>query len=61
IQSGETLYRLSRMYGITTQELCDANPGLSTSNFRVGETIRIPKVAENADINKPSKKEEETA
>ncbi len=61
IQSGETLYRLSRMYGITTQELCDANPGLSTSNFRVGETIRIPRVAENADINKPSKKEEETA
>ena len=61
IQSGETLYRLSRMYGITTQELCDANPGLSTSNFRVGETIHIPRVAENADINKPSKKEEETA
>lgn len=61
IQSGETLYRLSRLYGITTQEICDANPGLSTSNFRVGETIRIPKVAENADINKTLKKEENTA
>ena len=42
IQSGETLYRLSKLYGITTQEICDANPGLSPSNFRVGETIRIP-------------------
>lgn len=45
IQSGETLYRLSKIYGITTQEICDANPGLSTANFRVGETIRIPKTA----------------
>lgn len=50
IQSGETLYRLSKLYGITTQEICDANPGLSTSNFRVGETIRIPRVAKNAEI-----------
>ena len=47
IQSGETLYRLSKLYGITTQEICDVNPGLSTSNFRVGETIRIPKKIEN--------------
>lgn len=50
IQSGETLYRLSKLYGITTQEICDANPGLSTSNFRVGETIRIPRIAENAEV-----------
>ena len=42
IQSGETLYRLSRIYEVTTQEICDANPGLSTSNFRVGEVVIIP-------------------
>lgn len=46
IQSGETLYRLGKIYGIDPQEICDANPGLSTSNFRVGETIRIPQVAQ---------------
>ena len=51
IQSGETLYRLSKLYGITTQEICDANPGLSTSNFRVGETIRIPNVAKIPENN----------
>ena len=51
IQSGETLYRLSKMYGITTQEICDANPGLSTSNFRVGETICIPNVAKIPENN----------
>ena len=42
IQSGETLYRLSKMYNVTTEELCAANPGLSISNFRTGEVIVIP-------------------
>lgn len=60
IQSGETLYRLSKLYGVTTQEICDANPGLSTSNFRVGETIRIPQVAKIGDLNTlPTEKEED--
>ena len=59
IQSGETLYRLSKLYGITTQEICDANPGLSTSNFRVGETICIPKVVENTAPVTPATQVEE--
>ena len=42
IQQGETLYRLSKMYDVTTEELCAANPGLSINNFRTGETIVIP-------------------
>ena len=42
IKSGETLYRLSKMYNITTDELCAANPGLSINNFRAGEVIVIP-------------------
>ena len=42
IQQGETLYRLSKMYNVTTDELCAANPGLSINNFRTGETIIIP-------------------
>lgn len=58
IQSGETLYRLGKLYGIAPQEICDANPGLSTSNFRVGETIRIPRIAENAEILANKEKEE---
>ena len=58
IQSGETLYRLGKLYGIAPQEICDANPGLSTSNFRVGETIRIPRIAENAEILANVEKEE---
>ena len=58
IQSGETLYRLSKLYGITTQEICDANPGLSTSNFRVGETICIPRTAVIKEVEKPVIEEE---
>ena len=42
IQQGETLYRLSKMYDVTTDELCAANPGLSINNFRTGEVIVIP-------------------
>lgn len=48
IQNGETLYRLSKIYGITAQEICDANPGLSTSSFRVGEVVIIPKQGNKA-------------
>ncbi|MBR5456099.1 MAG: LysM peptidoglycan-binding domain-containing protein [Bacteroidaceae bacterium] len=46
IKSGETLYRLGKMYGITTQAICDANPGLSIENFKAGEVILIPQSAD---------------
>lgn len=42
IQSGETLYRLSVKYNVTTQAICKANPGLSSENFRSGQVIAIP-------------------
>ena len=54
IQSGETLYRLSKMYNVTTEELCAANPGLSISNFRAGEIIIIP--TKESDSNNNAKK-----
>ena len=42
IQSGETLYQLTVKYGVTAQAICNANPGLSASNFRAGQVIAIP-------------------
>ena len=42
IQAGETLYRLSLKYNVTTQAICNANPGLSAGNFRSGHVIVIP-------------------
>lgn len=53
IQAGETLYRLSVKYNITTQAICEANPGLSSENFRSGQVIIIP-------IQSASKTEKET-
>ncbi len=45
IHAGETLYSITKQYGITAQSLCDANPGLSANNFRAGEVIVIPESA----------------
>ena len=42
IQQGETLYQLTVKYGVTAQAICNANPGLSASNFRAGQVIAIP-------------------
>ena len=42
IKSGETLYRITQIYGVSADEICDANPGLGVDNFRAGETILIP-------------------
>ena len=53
IKSGETLYRLGKMYNITPQAICDANPGLSIDNFRAGEVILIP---QNTGNGKPATK-----
>lgn len=42
IAAGETLYGLTRKYHTTAKAICDANPGLSAENFRIGQVIRIP-------------------
>ncbi|MBQ8225292.1 MAG: LysM peptidoglycan-binding domain-containing protein [Bacteroides sp.] len=42
IKAGETLYRLTTIYNVSAQDICNANPGLSASNFRIGQVIRIP-------------------
>ena len=42
IKTGETLYRLTVIYGLSARELCNANPGLSAENFKVGQVVTIP-------------------
>ena len=49
IAQGETLYRLTVKYGVSAKAICDANPGLSAENFRIGQVIRIPSASE-ADV-----------
>ncbi len=59
IQSGETLYRLSQKYGITPQEICAANPGLSINNFRTGEVILIPRTQPTQQATTPAQPQKE--
>lgn len=47
IGTGETLYRLTLKYNVSAKTICDANPGLSAENFRIGQVIRIPSQTEN--------------
>lgn len=61
IQSGETLYRLSVKYNVTTQAICDANPGLGTENFRAGQVIAIPAQSASAPAEVVQTESEETA
>mgnify|MGYP000760210258 FL=1 len=42
IQPGETLYQLTVKYKVSAKDICAANPGLSASNFRIGQVIVIP-------------------
>ena len=46
IETGETLYRLTVKYNVSAKAICDANPGLSAENFRIGQVIRIPSTTE---------------
>lgn len=42
VQKGETLYRLSVENRVSVKDICDANPGLSAENFKIGQVIVIP-------------------
>lgn len=61
IQPGETLYKLTQLYGVSAQAICDSNPGLSASNFKAGQVIAIPQQSTPQSTEKISTKQEETA
>ncbi len=39
---GDSLFSLAQRFGVTTQSILDANPGISADNLRVGQQICIP-------------------
>lgn len=43
IQPQETLYSVSRRYGLSEEALLKANPGISSANFPAGHRLRIPR------------------
>ena len=38
----ETIYSISKKYGISMETLCEVNPELKTSNLRIGAKLKIP-------------------
>ena len=42
VANGETLYRISKNYGITAEQILQLNPGLTADNLKAGSVIRIP-------------------
>ena len=47
IKAGETLYQLTLKYQISAKAICNANPGLSAENFRIGQIVAIPPRSKN--------------
>ncbi len=41
IKPGDTLYSLAKRYNVGVADILKANPGVSETNFKAGETIRI--------------------
>lgn len=42
VKSGETLYGISRKYGLTVEALRSANPGINPEELLVGHVLKIP-------------------
>lgn len=42
IQPGDTLYKISQMYGVSVQDIIDANPNINPYNLYVGQIIQVP-------------------
>ena len=58
VQKGETLYSISRKYGISVGELCSANNISTSSVIKTGQTLKIP--TKNSSSTKNSEKIEKT-
>ncbi len=50
VQKGEGLYRISKNFGVSQEDIIKANPALETEGLKLGQTIRIP-VVKKADTS----------
>jgi lipoprotein NlpD len=45
IEPGDTLYKLSKDYGVSVQEIQQQNPGIDPYNLEIGQRVKIPRFA----------------
>ncbi len=50
VRSGETIYHIARIYGVSTRRLMEANGITDAYNLRVGQTLRIPLTHQPAEL-----------
>ncbi len=43
----QTLYGISKLYGVSMETICDMNPELKTGNLKIGAKLKIPNVQYN--------------
>lgn len=43
VEPGDTLYELSKDYGVSVQEIEQANPGIDAYNLQIGQQVKIPR------------------
>lgn len=48
VQSGETLYHISKVYGTTIEDILTLNPGLTAATLKTGAVIKIPAVTKKS-------------
>lgn len=48
----ETIYSISKKYGISMETLCEVNPELKTSNLRIGTKLKISNAERTIEIDK---------
>jgi len=58
VKPGETLYSISRMYGITELALREANPSVRAENLKPGQRLIIPEQMEKEPDQEPAYNEE---
>ena len=54
VEKGETLYKITKQYEISLDELVAENPSLADRPLSIGETIRIPRKQEASETNIPA-------
>ncbi len=52
VERKETLYSISKKYGVTMETLCELNPELKTSNLKVGAKLKLPASNKEASVEK---------
>jgi cell wall-associated NlpC family hydrolase len=50
VTSKETLYSISKKYGVTMETICETNPELKTSNLRKGAKLKIPNDSQETSV-----------